>query len=135
MRKGPHIRHPKATVIPYGPDDETVTKLVVAIFPTPQDTETTACENWIASDVATNGRIASQINDFLMAHRVKTVITATAIMGCPHEEEEDFPLGGDCPFCPFWAGKQGSGTDDSRWDRLKALRVERFEGKYRFWLP
>jgi hypothetical protein len=29
-------------------------------------------------------------------------------MGCPHEEGEDFPVGEDCPFCPFWKGKQGS---------------------------
>ena len=29
-------------------------------------------------------------------------------MGCPHEEGEDFPEGEDCPFCPFWKGKQGS---------------------------
>jgi hypothetical protein len=28
--------------------------------------------------------------------------------GCPHEEGEDFPHGEDCPFCPFWRGKQGS---------------------------
>lgn len=29
-------------------------------------------------------------------------------IGCPHEEGEDFPSGEDCPFCPFWKGKQGS---------------------------
>jgi hypothetical protein len=33
-------------------------------------------------------------------------------MGCPHEEGEDFPDGEDCPFCPFWAGKQGSNRRD-----------------------
>jgi len=26
----------------------------------------------------------------------------------PYEEGEDFPPGEDCPFCPFWKGKQGS---------------------------
>jgi hypothetical protein len=26
--------------------------------------------------------------------------------------DEDFPLGEDCPFCPFWAGKQGSNRRD-----------------------
>ena len=29
-------------------------------------------------------------------------------MGCPHEEGKDFPVDEDCPFCHFWAGKQGS---------------------------
>jgi hypothetical protein len=32
-------------------------------------------------------------------------------MGCPHEEGQDFPHGEDCPFCPFWKGKQGSAAD------------------------
>ena len=33
-------------------------------------------------------------------------------MGCPHEEGKDFPKGGDCPFCPYWKGKQGSGAKE-----------------------
>jgi hypothetical protein len=33
-------------------------------------------------------------------------------MGCPHDQGEDFPDGEDCPFCPFWAGKQGSNRRD-----------------------
>jgi len=28
------------------------------------------------------------------------------VIGCPHEEGIDYPLGEDCPFCPFWKGKQ-----------------------------
>ena len=39
-------------------------------------------------------------------------LPATGNMGCPHEEGEDFPDGEDCPFCPFWAGKQGSNHRD-----------------------
>jgi hypothetical protein len=35
-----------------------------------------------------------------------------ARLGCPHEEGEDFPHGEDCPFCPFWKGKQGSSRRD-----------------------
>src|SRR5438270_621056 len=38
----------------------------------------------------------------------QTVAMSEGNLGCPHEEGEDFPLGGDCPFCPFWKGKQGS---------------------------
>jgi hypothetical protein len=33
-------------------------------------------------------------------------------MGCPHEEGLDFPVGEDCPFCPFWKGKQGNNQKD-----------------------
>ena len=28
------------------------------------------------------------------------------------EEGMDFPQGEDCPFCPFWEGKQGSNRKD-----------------------
>ncbi len=28
------------------------------------------------------------------------------IIGCPHEEGADFPSGQECPYCPFWHGKQ-----------------------------
>jgi hypothetical protein len=48
----------------------------------------------------------------LLEHGVKSVAVSAGNMGCPHEEEEDFPLGEDCPFCPFWAGKQGSNRRD-----------------------
>ena len=34
-------------------------------------------------------------------------MNAEIVVGCPHEEGIDFPLGGDCPLCPFWNGKQG----------------------------
>jgi len=33
-------------------------------------------------------------------------------IGCPHEEGLDFPEGEDCPFCPFWKGKQGSNESE-----------------------
>jgi hypothetical protein len=30
------------------------------------------------------------------------------VIGCPHEEGIDFPEGQECPYCPFWRGKQGA---------------------------
>ena len=45
-------------------------------------------------------------------HGVKQVAMSRGNMGCPHEEGEDFPHGEDCPFCPFWKGKQGSNRRD-----------------------
>ena len=135
MKHRAPVKYPLATVTPYGPDDRTVTKLAVGILPTETQMEVTALERWVATDVATNEAIAREIYSFMKAHGVKTVATATAVMGCPHEEAEDFPDGGHCPICPFWRGKQGSGTDDSRWDRLESLRVEKLGLYYRFWLP
>ena len=46
-------------------------------------------------------------------------------MGCPHEEGEDFPAGGDCPFCPWWKGKRGSGASASRRARRRTPAAAR----------
>jgi hypothetical protein len=135
MRNRQLVKYPVAVVTPYGPDDKRVTKLAVGIIPTASHGEVTVMERWVATDIASNEAIARAIYSFMRAHGVKTVTTATVVMGCPHEEGKDFPLGEHCPFCPFWRGKQGSATDDSRWDRLKSLRIEKLGFHYRFWMP
>jgi hypothetical protein len=43
---------------------------------------------------------------------VESVAMTEGNMGCPHEEGPDFPHGEDCPFFPFWKGKQGSNRKD-----------------------
>ncbi len=50
--------------------------------------------------------IQREIAEFIKAHNVKSVVATDGIIGCPHEEGLDFPIGEDCPFCPFWRGKQ-----------------------------
>ena len=59
-----------------------------------------------------NPKVRKGIEDFFAKHKVKSVAATDFNMGCPHEEGEDFPEGGDCPFCPYWKGKQGSGAKD-----------------------
>ncbi|HEY2587148.1 MAG TPA: hypothetical protein VGI81_15480 [Tepidisphaeraceae bacterium] len=56
----------------------------------------------------------------------------TASSGCPHEEGIDFPLGQECPFCPFWHGKQGI---TSYCDKLELLGVDRDEDSEWMMLP
>ncbi len=130
------VKYPLATVMAYGPDDRTVTKLVVGIQRSAQDDpDAIEVERWVGTKVAEDPRVAKEMYAFMKAHGAKTVLTATAIMGCPHEEGEDFPEGGDCPLCPFWKGMQGSGTSDERWDRQKSPRVEKLGFFYKFWLP
>ena len=93
-------------------------------------------KRWVGTNVAADEKVARQMYDFMRSHGVKTISTATVVMGCPHEEGEDFPHGQDCPFCPFWKGLQGSGSpSDPRWDNLKYVRFERLDLSYRFWLP
>jgi hypothetical protein len=122
--RGPPTRYPIATVMRYGPDDKTVTKIAVGIIPAP-DAEPTEIGRWVGTGVKSDPKVTKEIEGFLRSHGVRTKITAPVVMGCPHEEGEDFPEGEDCPFCPFWKGKQGSGVEvEERWSNLKELHIE-----------
>ena len=62
--------------------------------------------------MTTSPRVQKELQEFFEQYGVRSVAMSEGNMGCPHEEGEDFPVGGDCPFCPFWKGKQGSGRQD-----------------------
>lgn len=134
-RKKISTKYPLATVIPYGPDDKTVTKIVVSIIPNAQS-DVLDIERWSGTTVSSDEKVAREMYAYMRRYGVKTVVTATAIIGCPHEEKKDFPAGEDCPFCPFWKGMQGSGADDDlRWQNQTTQRIERLGFSYQFWLP
>ena len=65
-------------------------------------------KRWVATDVMTSPKVQQELQDFFLQHGVRQVALSQGNLGCPHEEGEDFPPGADCPFCPFWKGKQGS---------------------------
>jgi hypothetical protein len=94
-----------ATVAHYGPDDQTVTKIAVGVFEY-EDAEP-ILKRWIGPDVMTDPETQAQIANFLQAHGVQQVVATDGVIGCPHEEGIDFPEGQECPYCPFWRGKQG----------------------------
>jgi hypothetical protein len=99
-------KFPLGTVTLYGPDDKTTTKITAGVITSP--TAEPILKRWVATDVTTNPKIQREIQEFFAEHQVKSVAASAGNMGCPHEEGEDFPEGEDCPFCPFWNGKQGS---------------------------
>jgi len=101
-----HPEYPIGTVALYGPDDKTTTKFAAGVITTP--TAEPIVRRWVASDVTTNPKVQQEVKEFFAEHRVKSVAVSEGNMGCPHEEGEDFLEGTDCPFCAFWAGKQGS---------------------------
>jgi hypothetical protein len=103
--------YPLGTLARYGPDDRTATKIVAAVFAF--DGAKPVLERWVATGIDTNEKIQHEVMDFLQKHGVRKVVAVPEILGCPHEEEKDFPLGEDCPFCPFWAGKQGTARRDT----------------------
>jgi len=102
-------KFPMATVAYYGPDDKTATKVVVGIIMEPGG-ECVDIKRWVRRDLKTNLTVMKEIQEFISQHPVKSVVVSEGILGCPHEEGLDFPMGGDCPMCPFWKGKQGSGA-------------------------
>ena len=95
----------------------------MSVNPAP-DAESTALKRWAGTKVVSDPKVKAQVDEFLRSHGVKTKMTAVGVLGCPHEEGQDFPYGEDCPFCPFWKGKQGSGSaTDERWQNIKRFEV------------
>lgn len=100
-------KYPFATIALYGPNDKVTTKIVVGIFKNVR--KIPFCGAGGGKGVFEDHEIHQQILVFLKEHKVRKVIGTSGNIGCPHEEILDFPQGRDCPFCPFWKGKQGSG--------------------------
>jgi hypothetical protein len=107
--RGREIKYPVGTIAYYGPDDKHVTKIAVGIIEA-EDAEP-IMERWYGPDVTTNPEVQTQITGFIAAHGVREVVMTDGIVGCPHEEGVDFPEGQECPYCPFWAGRQGIGVE------------------------
>jgi len=109
-RTGKPPDYPIGTVAMYGPDDKTTTKIAAGVIL--HDGAEAIIKRWVATDVTTNLKVQQEMRDFFHQHGVKSVAMSEGNMGCPHEEGLDFPHGEDCPFCPFWKGKQGSNRKD-----------------------
>jgi hypothetical protein len=108
--RGFQSKFPIGTIALYGPDDRKTTKIAASVIKR-QGAEP-ILKRWMGSKVKDDPNVRREIMEFFRQHGVKSVIATEENMGCPHEEGEDFPVGGDCPFCSYWKGKQGSGTED-----------------------
>jgi hypothetical protein len=97
---------PAATMAFYGPDDKRASKMVVAILRN-ADAELGPFRKWMSgtTDVRADERIGKEVEAFLKEHHVKQVVTTDRIIGCPHEEGEDYPEGMNCPHCSFWTNR------------------------------
>jgi hypothetical protein len=64
-------------------------------------------EKWFSQDkdVRTDPAINREIVEFIDRHQAKSVGMADRIIGCPHEEGVDYPMGESCPECLFWADR------------------------------
>jgi SEC-C motif len=104
------LQYPIGTVALYGPDDKITTKIAAGVI-LPDGAEA-IIKRWVATDVTTNPKIQQELKDFFLQHGVQSVAMTAGNRGCPHEQGLDLPHGEDCPFCPFWKGKQGSNRKD-----------------------
>src|SRR6185369_16930668 len=86
--------YPLGTVAFYGPDDRRASKVAVGIVPK-EGAEAAELERWFSDqgDVRDDPDLINAITTFLEGHAVKSVILADRILGCPHEEGVDHPLG------------------------------------------
>jgi len=98
--------YPVATVVYYGTDNQRASKIAVGIIET-KGGDAAVLERWFdeTQDVRTNPEVLKEVLDFISSHGVKSVVVADGILGCPHEEGTDYPEGGKCPACPFWANR------------------------------
>ena len=104
-------RFPIGTIALYGPDDKRTTKIAASVIA--REGAEPILERWVGNNLKDNPKVRREIQAFFKRHGVRSIVASDRNMGCPHEEGADFPQGGDCPFCPFWKGKQGSGATSS----------------------
>jgi hypothetical protein len=90
----------------YGPDSTLATKLVVSVFDASWPNEPLAMQTWttVSGDVRHDPAIAAGAAALLKEYGVEQSIGGDRLLGCPHQEGIDYPMGRTCPQCPFWAG-------------------------------
>jgi hypothetical protein len=103
-----HQGHPVATLAFYGPDDKKASKAVLGIFAS--EGAEPQLHKWFAespeTDVRYNIKLQNAWIEIIRREGVRSLAMMEEINGCPHEEGVDYPLGQECPACPFWAHRQ-----------------------------
>jgi hypothetical protein len=98
--------YPLATISFYGPTDSFASKAAIGIIQR-EGGEAELLERWFSDkvDIRFNRPLIRQIGQFIRIHNVKSVVMPDRVIGCPHEEGIDYPIGESCPQCPFWEGR------------------------------
>ena len=96
--------YPVATIAFYGPDEKRASKVAVGII-RGQGQDVAMLKRWHSEhgDVRSDPLVNREIVEFVQGQQVRTVTAVERIIGCPHEEGTDYPEGGVCPACPYWA--------------------------------
>jgi hypothetical protein len=108
--------YPIGTVAFYGPDDLRATKIAAAVIEGDGEAPT-QLERWtVETGDVRRAALLSEVIAFFKANGVRSISMMERIIGCPHEEGVDYPEGGVCPACPFWAGRD-------RWSGSRAAAI------------
>jgi hypothetical protein len=97
---------PIGTIVYYGPDDNTVTKIQAGIVF--HIDEPPLHRTWSGNDVTLDPIVLAELGQFFKEHSVIKVVMTSNVTGCPHEEGRDYPVGEECPQCPFWQTKKNA---------------------------
>jgi Protein of unknown function (DUF1186)/SEC-C motif len=97
-------KYPLATIAAYGPDNRRATKMVIGILRHARQKDPNPMRTWSTDggDVRNDPLIAAEVADWLRSQGIKETLNYDRIIGCPHEEGVDYPMGRTCPRCPFW---------------------------------
>ncbi|MBW8786311.1 hypothetical protein HFO93_17375 [Rhizobium leguminosarum] len=98
--------YPMGTIAFYGPDNRRASKAAVSIMPA-LHADPLDLRRWFAEtgDLRMDETVIAEIAAFLRENEVKSVVMAEGIIGCPHEEGIDYPVGEPCPECSYWKGR------------------------------
>ncbi|MET3336873.1 MULTISPECIES: hypothetical protein [Bradyrhizobium] len=97
--------YPVGTLAFYGPDNQRASKVAVSVIR--YEGAEPDLRRWFSEtgDVRTDPTILSEIAAHLRQSSVHSVAMVDGIIGCPHEEGVDYPMGEPCPRCSFWRGR------------------------------
>src|ERR1700750_722904 len=93
------------TIAFYGPDDRRASKVAVSFIR--EEGAEPELRRWFSEtvDVRADETILAEIAVYLRQPLVRSVAMVNRIIGCPHEEGIDYPMGTACPRCPYWTGR------------------------------
>jgi len=94
---------PIGTIVYYGPDDKTTTKIVASVFLV-QDSPP-IIQKWSGDNIVTNPQVIAELGRFFKENGIERVVMTGSNAGCPHEEGVDFPTGESCPLCTYWQNR------------------------------
>ena len=87
----------------FGPDNETITKIVALVIKG-SDIEP-VLRSWSQPGVISDPRVAAEIGKFFLENETEKIVMPDGVLGCPHVEGVDFPLGTFCPQCVYWSSQ------------------------------